>query len=80
MPDGRCGAHNLANSCVYLISTWFIRYDTGKRYGVFYLIGSLASALSGILAYGLSQMNGLGGYTGWRWVCFLLVCLFDIVR
>ncbi|KAK3723771.1 hypothetical protein LTR37_001652 [Vermiconidia calcicola] len=48
--------------------TWYVRYDTGKRYGVFYLIGSLASALSGILAYGLMQMNGLAGYAGWRWI------------
>ena len=54
--------------CVYLISTWYVRYDTGKRYGVFYLIGSLASALSGILAYALSLMDGLAGYTGWRWI------------
>lgn len=33
----------------------------------------MASALSGILAYGLMQMKGLGGLSGWRWifvVCF----------
>lgn len=34
---------------VYLLSTWFVRYDVGKRYAVFYMIGSLASAVSGIL-------------------------------
>lgn len=52
---------------VYLLSTWFVRYDVGKRYAVFYMIGSLASAASGILAYGLMQMQGLAGYSGWRW-------------
>lgn len=31
-----------------------------KRNAVFYLIGSLASAFSGILAYGFSNMRGLG--------------------
>ncbi|KAG9705031.1 retrograde regulation protein 2, partial [Aureobasidium melanogenum] len=31
-----------------------------KRNAVFYLIGSLSSAFSGILAYGFSQMAGLG--------------------
>lgn len=31
-----------------------------KRNAVFYLIGSMASAFAGILAYGLSQMAGLG--------------------
>lgn len=63
----------LTAGCVYLISTWYIRYDTGKRYGVFYLIGSLASALSGILAYGLSRMDGLANYTGWRWVSLSVI-------
>ncbi|GIZ41052.1 hypothetical protein CKM354_000436900 [Cercospora kikuchii] len=53
---------------VYLLSTWFVRYDVGKRYAIFYMIGSLASAASGILAYGLMQMNGLANYAGWRWI------------
>lgn len=39
-----------------------------KRYSVFYLIGSFASAAAGILAFGLMQMNGLAGYAGWRWI------------
>jgi hypothetical protein len=28
----------------------------------------MASALSGILAYGVMQMKGLGGLSGWRWI------------
>jgi len=55
-------------SCVYLLSTWYTRYDVGKRYSVFYMLRSLASACAGILAYGLMQMNGLQGLTGWRWI------------
>jgi len=54
--------------CVYLISTWYTRYELQKRYSIFYLIGCLASACSGILAYGLMQMDGLADYSGWRWV------------
>ncbi|KAK4560904.1 hypothetical protein LTR86_005484 [Recurvomyces mirabilis] len=54
--------------CVYLLSTWYTRYEVAKRYGVFYLIGSLASALSGILAYGLMQMEDVAGMRGWRWI------------
>lgn len=42
--------------CVYLLSTWYTRYDMHKRYSVFYFIGTLASACAGILAYGLMQM------------------------
>ncbi|KAF2453398.1 major facilitator superfamily transporter [Lineolata rhizophorae] len=54
--------------CVYLLSTWYIRYEMGKRYAYFYLLGSFASALAGILAYGLMQMEGLAGMGGWRWI------------
>lgn len=48
-------------SVVYLLSTWYTRFDVGKRYSVFYMLGSLASACAGILAFGLMQ---LGGKTG----------------
>lgn len=41
--------------------------EVARRYSFFYLIGSLASALSGILAYGLMQMDGVEGISGWRW-------------
>lgn len=51
---------------MYLLSTWYVRYDMGKRYGVFYLLGCVASAFAGILAFGLMQMKGIQGYNGWR--------------
>ncbi|KAK6367074.1 hypothetical protein LTR64_007934 [Lithohypha guttulata] len=54
--------------CVYLLSTWYTRYEVARRYSIFYLIGSLASALSGILAYGIMQMEGASGIRGWRWI------------
>jgi MFS family permease len=54
--------------CVYLLSTWYPRYELQKRNAAFYLIGSTASAFAGILAYGLMQMAGIGGLAGWRWI------------
>lgn len=42
--------------------------DVGKRYFGFYVIGCIALAFGGILAYGLMQMDGLSGKTGWRWI------------
>lgn len=42
--------------CIYLISTWYTRYELQKRLSVFYSIGFFASGLGGILAYGLMQM------------------------
>lgn len=41
---------------------------SGKRYGVFYLLGCVASAFAGILAFGLMQMAGLQGLNGWSWI------------
>jgi len=62
-------------SCVYLLSTWYTRFDVGKRYSVFYMLGSLASACAGILAYGIMQIGGKGLPVGtgtkvsaWRWI------------
>ncbi|KAK6536423.1 hypothetical protein TWF281_000660 [Arthrobotrys megalospora] len=52
----------------YLLSTWYNRYELGKRFAAFYVIGSIASAFSGILAYGLMQMGGAGGISAWRWI------------
>ncbi|GAB7361451.1 hypothetical protein MBLNU230_g1507t1 [Neophaeotheca triangularis] len=53
---------------VYLISTWYARYDMQKRYAGFYALGLVASGFSGILAFGLQQLDGAGGLEGWRWI------------
>lgn len=55
-------------SVVYLMSTWYTRYEIGKRYSFFYVIGCVASAFGGVLAFGLMQLNGRAGLTGWRWI------------
>lgn len=43
-------------AAVYLISTWYTRYDIQKRYAIFYLLGCVASAFTGILSYGITFM------------------------
>ncbi|KAL8765837.1 MAG: hypothetical protein Q9209_007196 [Squamulea sp. 1 TL-2023] len=67
---------------VYLLSTWYRRYEVGKRYSIFYLIGSLASAFGGILAFGLMQIQGYPrqkGDGGWRWIFIVEGCLTCLV-
>ncbi|KAK8228866.1 general substrate transporter [Phyllosticta capitalensis] len=69
-------------SAVYLLSTWYVRYDMGKRYSVFYIIGCVASACAGILAYGLMQMDGLANLSGWKWIFIIegvLTCVVGFV-
>ncbi|GAB7366698.1 hypothetical protein MBLNU230_g0656t1 [Neophaeotheca triangularis] len=53
---------------IYLISTWYSRYDMHKRYAGFYGLGLVASGCSGILAFGVMQADGAGGLEGWRWI------------
>src|SRR6195952_212165 len=60
---------------VYLLSTWYPRYELQKRNATFYLIGSMASGFGGILAYGLMQMNGLSDISGWRWIFIVSLLL-----
>lgn len=55
-------------ACVFLLSSWYPRYMLHSRLSALYAVGVMASAFGGILAYGLSQMSGLRGMLGWRWV------------
>ncbi|KAF4548421.1 MFS-type transporter-like protein 76 [Elsinoe fawcettii] len=74
---------------VYLLSTWYTRYEMGKRYAVFYIIGCVASAFAGILAFGLMQIdtriysaaNPALDPVGWRWIFIIegvLTCAIGI--
>ena len=65
-------------SIIMLLSTWYVRYELQKRYAGYYLLGMVASAFSGILAYGLTQMEGVGGLQGWRWI-FIIEGIFTCV-
>lgn len=49
-----------------------------KRISIFYLLGVAGSALGGLLALLFSQMKGLAGYNGWRWI-FIMEGLITIV-
>ncbi len=40
--------------CVFLISSWYPRYDTQKRVSAFYLSGQALGGFSNIIAYGFS--------------------------
>lgn len=53
--------------------------EVQKRYSLFYLIGCVASALSGILAFGFSQMKPLQGLNGWQWIFIMQAVLTFII-
>ncbi|PVI04520.1 phthalate transporter-like protein [Periconia macrospinosa] len=67
--------------CVYLITCWYKRFEVQKRLGGFYLISVGIGGIANILAYGLMQMEGLGGMRGWRWIFIIegiLTCVVAI--
>ncbi|KAF5543316.1 tartrate transporter [Fusarium mexicanum] len=54
--------------CVYLVSSWYKRYEVQKRMAGFFLTASALSAFANILAYGLIQISKTHYYKGWRWI------------
>lgn len=53
---------------IALLSKWYTQYELAYRLAYFYLGSALSGAFSGILAYALAKLNGVGGLEGWRWI------------
>ncbi|KAI5365905.1 Putative major facilitator superfamily, MFS transporter superfamily [Septoria linicola] len=45
--------------------------STALRIAFFYACGQFSGTISGLLAFAISYMNGVGGLAGWRWVFIL---------
>lgn len=52
----------------YLVGDWYCRFELQWRMSVFFSAASLAGAFSGLLAFALEKMDGVGGLRGWRWI------------
>jgi len=55
----------------YYLSTWYRRRELGVRAAVFFSAAALAGSFGGLLAAAISQMDGLRGLEGWRWIFIL---------
>ncbi|KAF7530998.1 hypothetical protein G7054_g9296 [Neopestalotiopsis clavispora] len=62
----------------HVMAFWYKPKELPQRVAIFYAVGQLSSALSGLLAYAIGFMDGLGGLAGWRWL-FLLEGLPAII-
>ncbi|KFY97984.1 hypothetical protein V500_01838 [Pseudogymnoascus sp. VKM F-4518 (FW-2643)] len=62
----------------YYLTMWYCTAEMQWRQGLFYSGASIAGAFSGLLAYGISNMDGVGGYEGWRWI-FILEGLLTVI-
>ncbi|KAF9042193.1 major facilitator superfamily domain-containing protein [Panaeolus papilionaceus] len=55
-------------SLVFIITTWYTRYEVQKRLALFYLSSVVIGGFSSILAWGLSRLRGKAGLNGWQWI------------
>ncbi|KAI8650518.1 hypothetical protein NCS57_01385900 [Fusarium keratoplasticum] len=63
---------------IYLCSYWYMPKDLSARISYFYCASALSGAFSGLLAAGIAEMDGVGGYEGWRWI-FILEGLATVI-
>lgn len=61
-----------------IISKWYLKNETQTRIALFYTASALAGAFSGVLAFGIAKMDGVGGFEGWRWI-FILEGLATVI-
>ena len=53
---------------LYTLTQWYKRNETSRRFTAFFLGNIIASAASGLIAYGILQMRGVAGLSGWQWM------------
>ncbi|KAH7115130.1 major facilitator superfamily domain-containing protein [Dendryphion nanum] len=56
---------------LYHLSYFFSTEKLPLRIAFFYACGMFSGTVSGLLAYAISFMNGVGGLAGWRWLFIL---------
>ncbi|KAL4870279.1 hypothetical protein BDV12DRAFT_207940 [Aspergillus spectabilis] len=62
---------------ILIVSKWYLPNETQTRIAVFYTASAVADAVSGMLAAGIAQMDGIGSLEGWRWI-FLLESIVTV--
>ncbi|CEL63494.1 putative transporter C1683,12 OS=Schizosaccharomyces pombe (strain 972 / ATCC 24843) GN=SPBC1683.12 PE=3 SV=1 [Rhizoctonia solani AG-1 IB] len=55
----------------FYITMWYRRHECGLRMAIFFSAATAAGAFGGLLARGISEMDGLGGKAGWAWIFIL---------
>lgn len=56
---------------LYHLSFWYPAERLPLRLALFYGLSQLSGTMSGLLAFAISFLNGIGGLAGWRWLFIL---------
>jgi hypothetical protein len=62
---------------VLLLSAFYKRHAMQVRFAMMFSVTSLAGAFSGLLAFGVQNLNGKHGIAGWQWI-FIVVRSFPL--
>ncbi|KAF8427633.1 MFS general substrate transporter [Boletus edulis BED1] len=63
---------------VYYLTLWYPRHMLQYRVGLFFGAATVAGAFSGLLAFGIAYMDGVGHLEGWSWI-FIVEGLLTVV-
>ncbi|KAK1456716.1 major facilitator superfamily transporter [Colletotrichum cuscutae] len=63
---------------ILIISKWYLPNETQTRIALLYTSAASGGGVSGLLAFAIAKMDGVGGYEGWRWI-FILEGLATVV-
>lgn len=55
-------------AATFLLTIWYKRYEYQRRFAIFFSMASMAGAFSGLLAFAIEKMDGIGGRSGWQWI------------
>ena len=55
----------------YIISFWYRREEAQQRFTVYWCSTLIATAFGGLLASAIADMDGVRGYSSWRWIFIL---------
>ena len=61
---------------------WYKREEAQRRFSIFFGSATLAAAFGSLLASAIQNMNGIGGYSGWRWIFIiegLATCVVSVL-
>jgi MFS family permease len=76
--EGVLTANRLFPGVAYYITMWYCRHEAQFRQALFFSAASVAGAFSGLLAFGIAHMDGVGNLEGWRWI-FILEGILTVV-
>jgi MFS family permease len=65
---------SLPAGATYMISMYYTKREAALRFAWFFNFALAGPLFSGLLAYAIQNLEGTGGYAGWRWVFIIEGC------